>query len=77
MIGHDPAIDIAVAQFLAQVKYVDILVQNNQIVLYDRNVLNPFAEDLNFDSLTFTFDDGSTLSLVGTALDLRDLHWDF
>lgn len=76
-IGHDPNIDIAVAQFLAHVKSVDILVQHNQIVLYDRNVLDPFADDLNFDSLTFTFDDGSTLSLVGTSSDLRDLHWDF
>ncbi|MDP3196643.1 hypothetical protein [Tabrizicola sp.] len=71
----DSSIDAAIARFHAQVKNVDIIVQAKQIVLYDRNVLNPFAPDLNFDSVTFRFEDGSTISLVGTASVIDQVHW--
>ncbi len=73
--SHDPAIDAAIAQFVAQVKHVDMILQGNAVVLYDTDIFSPFARDLDLDSVTFTFDDGSSISLVGTVPELRHFHW--
>lgn len=73
--GHDPAIDAAIAQFVAQVKHLDMFMQDRQLVLVDRDIFSPFAPDLDLDSVTFTFKDGSSVSLVGTVDELRHFHW--
>ncbi len=73
--AHDPAIDAAIAQFVAQVKHLDMFVQDRQLVLVDRDIFSPFAPDLDLDSVTFTFKDGSSVSLVGTVDELRHFHW--
>jgi len=73
--AHDAAIDAAIAQFMSHVKNLDMLMQGNQLVIYDRDIMTPFGPQLELDSVTFTFEDGSSLSLVGTALDLSHSHW--
>lgn len=73
--ARDPAIDAAIAQFIAQVKHLDMFMQDRQLVLVDRDIFSPFAPDLDLDSVTFTFKDGSSVSLVGTVDELRHFHW--
>jgi len=73
--GWDPAIDAAIAQFVAKVKHLDMFMQDRQLVLVDRDIFSPFAPDLDLDSVTFTFKDGSSVSLVGTVDELRHFHW--
>lgn len=73
--SRDAAIDAAIAAFMSHVKNLDMLMQGNQLVIYDRDIMNPFGPKLELDSVTFTFEDGSSLSLVGTALDLSHSHW--
>jgi hypothetical protein len=73
--GHDPAIDAAIAQFIGRVQHLDMFMQDRQLVLFDRDIFSPFAPDLDLDSVTFTFSDGSSVSLVGTVDELRHFHW--
>lgn len=73
--GRDPAIDAAIAQFIANVQHLDMFMQDRQLVLVDRDIFSPFAPDLDLDSVTFTFADGSSVSLVGTVDELRHFHW--
>lgn len=73
--SRDAAIDTAIAAFMSHVKNLDMLMQGNQLVIYNRDIMNPFGPKLELDSVTFTFEDGSSLSLVGTALDLSHSHW--
>ena len=73
--ARDPAIDAAIAQFVAKVKHLDMFMQDRQLVLVDRDIFSPFAPDLDLDSVTFTFKDGSSVSLVGTVDELRHFHW--
>ncbi|OYU70480.1 MAG: hypothetical protein CFE28_11060 [Alphaproteobacteria bacterium PA2] len=72
---HDAAINAAITAFMSHVEHLDMLLQGNQLVIYDRDILDPLAGRMELDSITITFEDGSSLSLVGTAADLSHFHW--
>ncbi len=66
-------LDDAIAQFIARVGHVEMVVEGQQMVIYDPDILNPLTRDVNFTSVTFTFPDGSTVSLVGTAAEIHSV----
>lgn len=69
---HDPAIDQAVTSFMAAVNHWGVVVNGEELVIYDANIFGPHSGAL--DSVTFTFADGSSISLVGTAAELSSAH---
>ncbi|MEI6440996.1 MAG: hypothetical protein WCO83_12395 [Alphaproteobacteria bacterium] len=73
--AYDAAISAAVTEFVSHVAHVDMILQGNQLVIYDRDILNPLSGRMDLDSVTITFADGSSLSLVGTVTDLSFFHW--
>jgi hypothetical protein len=60
---------------MAHVPHLDLLLQGNQLILYDRDIFDPLARRMDLDSVTITFEDGSSLSLVGTVADLSHINW--
>ncbi len=74
--GHDPAVDAAIALFISHVKTLDILVNGNTIILMDKDLFNGDPDaNINLTSVTFTFDDGTAVALIGAAAQLADLSW--
>lgn len=73
--SKDAAIDAAISTFMSRVTNLDVIMQGNQLVIYDRDIMNPFGPPLELDSVTFTFEDGSSLSLVGAAVNLSHSYW--
>jgi hypothetical protein len=69
---HDPAIDQAVTTFMGAVSHWGIVVNGDSLVIYDTDIFAPHSAAL--DSVTFTFSDGSSISLVGTAVELSSTH---
>lgn len=74
-LGHNPAIDAAIREFIAQVEKLKVIVEGANVILFDQEIFDPGATYQNLTSITFTFGDGSTVSLVGTAEDLAHLSW--
>jgi hypothetical protein len=70
---HDPAIDAAVAHFISIVPHWEVLTTGRDIVVYDASILAPLGAPA-LDGVTFTFSDGSSVSLVGTATELVSAH---
>ena len=68
-------IDAAISAFIAQVENLEFIVAGKQVVLYDEDIFGYFNGDTNLTSVTFTFDDGSSVSLVGSAQDLGQFSW--
>ena len=68
-------IDAAISAFIAQVENLEFIVAGKQVVLYDEDIFGDFNGDTNLTSVTFTFDDGSSVSLVGSAQDLGQFSW--
>jgi hypothetical protein len=73
--ANDAAITAAISAFMGHVAHVDMILQGKQLVIYNRDILDPLAPRMDLDSVTIAFEDGSTLSLVGTAADLSHFHW--
>jgi hypothetical protein len=46
----------------------------NEIILYDGAILKPLPAGTLLESMTYNFSDGSSISLVGTATELHNLH---
>ena len=72
---HDAAISAALTDFMAHVPHLDLLLQGNQLIIYDRDIFDPLAGRMDLNSVTITFEDGSSLSLVGTIADLSHFNW--
>ena len=70
---HDPAIDAAVAQFIGGAPHWEVITSGRDVVVYDADILAPHSASA-LDSVTFTFSDGSSVSLVGTAAELLLAH---
>lgn len=68
-------IDAAISAFIAGVENLEFIVAGKQVVLYDEDIFGGFGSDLNLTSVTFTFDDGSSVSLVGSVEDLGQFSW--
>jgi hypothetical protein len=69
---HDLAIDAAVTAFMNTVSHWSLVVSGPNLVLYDPDIFTPHSVDLA--SETFTYADGSSISLVGTAPELANIH---
>jgi hypothetical protein len=70
----DPLVAAAVAHFAAEVSVLDMIFTGHEIILYDGAIFKPLHPGTQLDSVTFNFADGSSISLVGTAAELHDLH---
>ena len=70
----DPHIMAEVQQFSAEVSVLDVAVTGHQIILYDGAIFNHLPPGTILESMTFNFADGSSISLVGTAAELQNLH---
>jgi hypothetical protein len=68
--GHDPAIDAAIAQFVSHVDHLEVVAQGKALILFDQDIFSPLMPDLTLASVTYIFEDGSSVSLVGTAQEL-------
>jgi hypothetical protein len=71
--AHDPAIDAVVADFMASVHY-QVMIAGQNLVVYDTGIFGKMPAGTVLDSVTFTFSDGSSVSLVGTAAELVEAH---
>jgi hypothetical protein len=72
--ANNPLVIAALAQFAAEVSVLDIAFSGHEIILYDGAILKPLPAGTQLDSFTFNFTDGSSISLVGTATELHNLH---
>ena len=63
-----------IAYFTDHTAKVSTVVNNHQVVLYDDRVMTDLSVLTYAESVTFTFDDGSSISLIGAASALPDLH---
>jgi hypothetical protein len=63
-----------VAAFAAEVSVLDIAFSGHEIILYDGAILKSLPHGTQLDSVTFNFTDGSSVSLVGTAAEMLNLH---
>ncbi len=70
---HDPVIDSAISQFISNAPHWEVLVSGRDLVVYDADIFGPHGA-VPLDSVTFTFADGSSVSLVGTAAELAYAH---
>jgi hypothetical protein len=71
---HDPAIDAAVAAFMGEAAHWEVVVSGRDLVIYDTQIFGPLPANTPLDSLTFTFSDGTSLSLVGTTQEIANLY---
>jgi|SRR5579859_856539 len=70
---HDPGVDLAIAQFIANVPHWEVIVSGRDLIVYDAAIFTPHAAEA-LDGITFTLPDGSAVSLVGTAQELLFAH---
>lgn len=73
-IMQDPKIEAAIADFISKVEHLKVMIEGKTLILFDEDVLNPL-HNLNMSSVTFTFGDGSAVSLVGMAHELPSLSF--
>ena len=59
------AIGEVIDYFVAHTHDVEVLVVDHQIVIYDVRLTTNSHAEINFQSITFDFDDGSSISLIG------------
>jgi hypothetical protein len=71
--SHDARVEAAVLHFASQSPKLDVVVSGHSVVLYDGGALITLPMSA-LSSVTFNFDDGSTISLVGTISELADSH---
>jgi hypothetical protein len=69
-----PSITTVVAAFAAEVSVLDVVFSGQEIIIYDGAILKALPAGTQLDSVTFNFGDGSSVSLVGTATELHNLH---
>lgn len=60
--------------FVSHTSKVEIVVTGSAVVLYDASLMSPHADWSNVTSLTFNFEDGSSISVVGHSNAIYDHH---
>ena len=70
---HDPVVENAIEQFIANAPHWEVIVSGRELLLYDTDIFAPHGA-VGLESVTYTFDDGTSLSLVGTTADLAFTH---
>ena len=71
---HSALIDAAVLAFVNQVADVQVVISGHEVVFYDPVILGVLRPDVALDSVTWRLEDGSSVSLVGTATELHAFH---
>lgn len=69
-----PRVLAAIVHFTAEVGALDIANAAHGVVLYDGALFSTPSSIPALDSITFTFTDGSSISLVGTAAEIQHLY---
>jgi len=69
-----PRVLAAIEHFTAEVGALDIANAAHGVVLYDGALFSTPSAIPALDSITFTFTDGSSISLVGTAAEIQHLY---
>lgn len=72
--AHDQQIDGIVAVFMADAPNWQVIVQGRDLIVYDPGIFGHLAPNTVLDSVTFTFSDGSHVSLVGTLQEITDAY---
>jgi hypothetical protein len=72
--SYSPLVTAAVEHFLAEVSVLDVANSGREIILFDGALLKPLPPGTELDSVTYSFNDGSSISLVGTVAELQYLH---
>jgi hypothetical protein len=72
--ANSPQVTAAIQHFSAEVGELDLANAAHGVVLYDGALFHGGGPIPGLDSVTFTFADGSSVSLVGTALEIQHLH---
>lgn len=72
--AHDAAINEVVAYFIAHTEKFEIVVVSHEVVFYDSRLMSTPSAVGEVESVTFNFDDGSSISLVGGASALPEVH---
>ena len=71
---HDAYINAVVAGFMAEAQHWQVIVDGRNLVVYDTLIFGHQVTETKLDSITFTFSDGSSVSLVGTAQEIVDTY---
>ena len=72
--AHPAYIDTAVDAFVTEVTNVQVVISGHDVVFYDPQILSTLAAGETLDSITWRLEDGSSVSLVGTASELHAFH---
>lgn len=72
--AHPVYIDNAVLAFVTAVTDVQVVIAGHDVVFYDPAILTALAPGETLDSVTWRLEDGSSVSLVGTASELHNDH---
>ncbi len=70
----DQHVDAAVDAFVNAVPGVQVVISGHEVVFYDPAVLGVLPSGEGLDSVTWTMEDGSTVSLVGLVSELHAAH---
>lgn len=70
---RDAAINATVAVFMGEVAHWQVVVTGHDVVMYDTDIFGRLPAGTTLDSVTYTFSDGSTVSLVGTSTEVSHL----
>lgn len=72
--ANSPQVTAAIQHFSAEVAVLDIANVAHGAVLYDGSLFTSAGSVARLDTVTFTFADGSSISLVGTPTEIQNLH---
>jgi len=70
--GPNPLIDDVISYFVSHTSKTEIVLNGHSIVIYDSRIMTDPDVLTRAESLTFTFNDGSSVSLIGTAVTLHE-----
>ena len=59
---------------MAEASHWEVVVTGHDLVIYDTQIFGHLPTDTTLDSLTFSFSDGSSVSLVGTHAEINNLY---
>lgn len=67
VVAPNAAIGEVIDYFVAHTQHVEVMVVDDQIVIYDVRLTTNSHAQASFQSITFDFDDGSSISLIGAV----------
>jgi hypothetical protein len=67
------AIDAIIAEFVDRTGHVEVAINGHDILMYDARIITDNSLQSRSGSVTFSFDDGSSVSLIGLSQTLHDI----